>query len=56
MMYIVIDNSRCVGCGCCIDVCATGALELDEKAVLNKDDCTACYDCLDMCPVAAIAK
>jgi energy-converting hydrogenase A subunit Q len=55
-MSIVLDAGRCVGCGCCIDVCPTGALELDEKAAVNEDDCTGCYDCLEMCPVGAIAK
>ena len=33
-MAITIDLEACVGCGCCSDVCAQGALELDEKAVV----------------------
>ena len=56
-MAVTIDKNVCLGCGCCIDVCAFGALELsDDKAAMNVDDCTECKDCIEMCPVGAIAE
>ena len=53
-MAVSIDNGLCLGCGSCIDVCSQGALELNDKSVVNEDDCTECISCVDMCPVEAI--
>lgn len=56
-MAIAIDESVCLGCGCCTDICAFGALELlDEKAKVNIDDCTECKSCIDICPAGAIIE
>ena len=54
-MAITIDNQLCVGCGCCMDVCKEGALELDDKAIVNEEYCTECKSCIEMCPVDAIS-
>lgn len=54
-MAITISGELCLGCGSCIEVCSTGALELNGQAVINEDDCIECKSCLDMCPVEAIA-
>jgi electron transport complex protein RnfB len=53
-MAITIDGELCLGCGCCIDVCNTGALELNSKVIISEDDCTECKSCVEMCPVGAI--
>jgi len=54
-MTITIDKELCLGCGCCSDACAVGALELiDEKAAVNEDDCVECKSCIDLCPTCAI--
>ena len=53
-MAIKIDLEACVGCGCCSDVCAQGALELDDKAVVNEEFCVECGLCIDICPALAI--
>ncbi len=53
-MPVIINNERCVGCGCCSDVCSQGALELDDKAVVNEEYCVECGECIDMCPAMAI--
>ena len=54
-MVMSLDFNLCLGCGCCIDACASGALELtDSKAFLNEDDCNECKNCIEMCPVGAI--
>lgn len=53
-MAITIENEKCIGCGCCSDVCRFGAMELQEKAVINPDICTECAKCCEVCPVAAL--
>lgn len=56
-MAITIDVSVCLGCGCCCDVCAFGALELlDDKATVNLNDCTECKSCIDICPAGALTE
>jgi len=54
-MAVSIDTTLCVGCGCCSDVCTSGALELQEKAVVSQDHCIECGDCIEMCPSQAIS-
>ena len=54
-MTVSIDAGRCLVCGSCIDVCSQGALELNDRAVVNDDHCTECASCIDMCPVEAIS-
>ncbi|MCX8027764.1 MAG: electron transfer flavoprotein subunit alpha [Thermodesulfovibrionales bacterium] len=53
-MRIVIDATRCIGCGICLESCPYNAIELqDEKAVIN-DNCQLCKACLEVCPEGAI--
>ncbi len=54
---IKIDESKCNGCGLCIDACHEGALQLvDGKAKLVSDIyCDGLGDCLPECPTGAIA-
>ncbi len=54
-MSITINQDLCVGCGCCSDVCSSGALELAEKAVVYEEHCRECTACIDMCPAVAIS-
>ena len=54
-MAVKIDNSACVGCGCCSDVCMNGALELWDKAVVHEEHCIECGICIDMCPAQAMS-
>jgi len=53
---IEIDESRCNGCGICVDACHEGAIGLvDGKARLMRDDyCDGLGDCLPACPQDAI--
>ncbi len=51
----VIDEALCIACGICVDECPTGALDLDDIAVLARpDDCTECGTCEQVCPNEAI--
>lgn len=53
---INIDESKCNGCGLCINACHEGAIELlDGKAKLISDEyCDGLGDCLPRCPMDAI--
>jgi NAD-dependent dihydropyrimidine dehydrogenase PreA subunit len=54
---IVIDESRCDGCGLCVAACHEGALALiDGKAKMVREDfCDGLGDCLPVCPQGAIS-
>lgn len=49
---IVIDKTKCDGCGLCVEACHEGALAIvDGKAELvRKDFCDGLGDCLPACP------
>ena len=54
-MAAVIDKDSCVGCGACVDSCASEAIALDDVAVVDADKCVDCGACVDSCPAGAIA-
>lgn len=53
---IVIDQDICIGCGACVSVCPTFALEMDEngKARLIWERCIDDFSCVKVCPVNCI--
>ncbi|MGN0905916.1 MAG: DUF362 domain-containing protein, partial [Bullifex sp.] len=49
------DESVCIKCRKCIDICPAKALTLTEgKVVIDKGKCIRCYCCHEMCPKGAI--
>ena len=54
---IVIDESKCDGCGLCVEACHEGALAIvDGKAKMVREDyCDGIGDCLPACPRGAIS-
>jgi ferredoxin len=52
-----INGNICTGCGKCVDVCPTGALDLVEgrAAIVRLELCSYCGDCEELCPKEAIA-
>ena len=52
-----IDKELCTGCGDCIVICPTDALELvNGVAVITEPSaCNYCAECEMICPVEAIA-
>lgn len=51
----VVDENLCYGCGACIALCPTNALELvDRLAIVEQESCTLCEHCIPSCPVFAL--
>jgi NAD-dependent dihydropyrimidine dehydrogenase PreA subunit len=57
---IVLDQTRCTGCGICYDVCPTGVYEIERNghktAVIKYAElCEACEACVLQCPRGALS-
>ncbi|MCD8110385.1 MAG: ferredoxin family protein [Clostridiales bacterium] len=55
-MSIQINSERCVGCGCCAEVCPGTLISLTEGRVRMDypRDCWGCASCIKECPNGAI--
>jgi NAD-dependent dihydropyrimidine dehydrogenase PreA subunit len=51
-----VDESKCVGCEECVDVCPVEVFEIqDEKSVpVNAEECLGCESCVEVCEEGAI--
>lgn len=58
MPYPVIDTDECTGCGCCVDACTRGAIEIEDCCctVVDESECIGCGECQEECPVGAITE
>lgn len=55
-MSVIIDKSKCIGCGACAEDCVSGCLAIrDGGAVLETDGCILCGHCVAICPAEAIS-
>lgn len=55
MARIIIDESKCIGCGSCLSACPFGAINMDGGcAACDETSCVLCQSCLSACPVGAI--
>ncbi len=52
----IVDKSKCIADGLCVEACPTGAISVDAdgKAVIDPNKCIACAICVSVCPVNAI--
>ncbi|MCX6650930.1 MAG: 4Fe-4S binding protein [Methanomassiliicoccales archaeon] len=55
-MVTKVNVDECVGCGLCEDVCPSGALAVDDVAVIDPKKCTDCGKCIDECPNDCLSK
>ncbi|MGI5965244.1 MAG: DUF362 domain-containing protein [Candidatus Methanomethylophilaceae archaeon] len=53
---VTVDESKCVACGACADVCPEGAITVDDVAVIDAGKCVDCGACVDECPSDAISE
>ena len=54
-MGIQVNKELCAGCGVCVEVCATGAIHIEDNiAEIDHALCTQCEACRDVCPNGAI--
>jgi len=53
-----IDESKCAGCGACVEICPHGAIKIreDGKAIIDQKKCRGCDLCKDICPLGAIKE
>lgn len=49
-----VHKETCAGCGLCLKICPTGAIEAKHKGY-SKKDCYNCGICMDNCPAGAIS-
>jgi len=51
-------SDRCIQCGCCLPVCQTGALALNDegRVAFNQKRCVSCFKCIDVCYPGALHK
>lgn len=56
---VMVDESKCSGCGLCARICPGSALELNAKKarmrVSELPQCMGCGDCAAICPRQAIS-
>jgi heterodisulfide reductase subunit A len=51
-----VSETICMGCGMCVEICAYGAVKLDESkhiSVVNEVLCRGCGNCASACPSGA---
>ncbi|MBP7563100.1 MAG: 4Fe-4S binding protein [Candidatus Cloacimonetes bacterium] len=54
-MMVKVDETKCIGCGACVDTCPVAALAMDGDKVKCSDACVDCGACTSVCPVEALA-
>ena len=54
IQMVTVNESECVGCGACADVCPNEAISVDDIAVIDAGKCVDCGACVDECPSAAL--
>jgi pyruvate ferredoxin oxidoreductase delta subunit len=51
---LVVNESKCVGCGLCVSFCPVGALSAWGLCSIDEEECSECLICIDYCPVDAL--
>lgn len=55
-MAVIVDPTKCIGCGACVAECPVEALDLiDDLAVVDPEKCENLGECVIICPVDALS-
>ena len=55
MEKVVIDSTKCVGCGMCVKDCVASVIYIEDgKAALRSSGCIECGHCYAVCPTGAV--
>ena len=55
-MAVIVDPTKCIGCGACVAECPVEALDLiDDLAVVDPGKCENLGECVIICPVDALS-
>lgn len=49
-----VRQKRCRSCGACAGICPTGAIAIEDYAVIDTGKCVECFCCQEACPYDAI--
>ena len=56
LMAVVVDQSKCTGCGECIAVCPVESLSMaDSLCIVDESTCADCGACVDVCAAGALS-
>lgn len=57
-MVFKVDESLCIGCGICVEICPESAIGLTKEDVarIDPEKCASCGACADICPQEAIEE
>ncbi|RJQ51590.1 MAG: 4Fe-4S dicluster domain-containing protein [Desulfobacteraceae bacterium] len=47
------EESRCILCGTCAEVCPTGVIRVNDTVTTDSDGCISCCACIKNCPTRA---
>lgn len=52
----IVDSTRCIGCGECVEICPTACLAMRGRTpwLPRPGDCVSCAACVYICPTDAI--
>lgn len=50
----VVDETRCISCGICVNKCNYNAITKPNTAVIDSSKCIGCAGCIAVCPQGAI--
>ena len=51
---LIVDASKCRGCGRCTRACASGGIVMEKRLAHVTDSCILCGMCIDACPFDAL--
>jgi NAD-dependent dihydropyrimidine dehydrogenase PreA subunit len=57
VVTLKLNESRCIGCGMCLNVCPHTVFRMANKkaTIVDRDACMECGACAKNCPVTAIS-